>query len=51
MKYYNIDTLYVHKNEEGKPLWCSNSNTNLIIMPMYIDTERDDIKVIKYSNE
>lgn len=47
MKHYNIDTLYVHKTENAKPLWCSNENTNLIIMPMYIDTERDDIKIYK----
>lgn len=47
MKHYNIDTLYVHKTENCKPLWCSNENTNLIIMPMYIDTERDDIKIYK----
>ena len=47
MKYYNIDTLYIHKTEICKPLWCNNENTNLIIMPLYIDTERDDIKIYK----
>ena len=47
MKYYNIDTLYIHKTENVKPLWCANENTNLIIMPFDIDTERDDIKIYK----
>lgn len=47
MKYYNIDTLYIHKTENSKPLWCANEKTNLIIMPIYIDTERDDIKIYK----
>lgn len=47
MKYYNIDTLYIHKTENCNPLWCNNENTNLIIMPLHIDTERDDIKIYK----
>lgn len=46
MKHYNINTIYIHKTE-NKPLWCSNENTNLIIMPLNIDTERDDIKIYK----
>lgn len=48
MKYYNIDTLYVHKTEI-KPLWCSKENTFLIIMPTSIKCDWvPNCKIYKY---